>query len=120
MSDLKRDCIGFDETIADNLLSKRFRKRHRLGIACIAFPLGYCFFLVPIMVKMIDPRIAIALACIFISLALSYIHSIYRCPRCGTRPIGGVPGTTGILLFPKKCSKCKGPLLSDDKWSQGR
>jgi hypothetical protein len=53
-----------------------------------------------------------------IAIALAYVRFVYRCPRCGTVPSSGVAGTTGILLFPRKCQKCDAPLLPRHRWAQ--
>jgi hypothetical protein len=42
----------------------------------------------------------------------------YRCPRCGDPPKSSQVGTSGVLLFPKKCSKCGALLMPDHKWAQ--
>lgn len=42
----------------------------------------------------------------------------YRCPRCGDPPKSSQAGTSGVLLFPRKCSKCGAPLMPDHKWAQ--
>ena len=43
---------------------------------------------------------------------------VYRCPRCGDPPKSSQAGTSGVLLFPRKCSKCGAPLMPDHKWAQ--
>jgi hypothetical protein len=54
----------------------------------------------------------------FFLIGFSYIIFYYRCPRCGTIPTSSKAGTSGILLFPKKCSKCGAPLLPNHRWGQ--
>lgn len=50
-------------------------------------------------------------------LGLLVIYT-YRCPRCGDPPKSSQAGTSGVLLFPRKCSKCGAPLMPDHKWAQ--
>lgn len=50
-------------------------------------------------------------------LGLLIIYT-YRCPRCGDPPKSSQTGTSGVLLFPRKCSKCGAPLMPDHKWAQ--
>ncbi len=47
-----------------------------------------------------------------------FVFLIYRCPRCGDPPKSSQVGTSGVLLFPRKCSKCGAPLMPDHKWAQ--
>ncbi len=42
----------------------------------------------------------------------------YRCPRCGDPPKSKQAFTSGVLIFPRKCSKCGAPLMPDHKWAQ--
>jgi ribosomal protein S27AE len=54
---------------------------------------------------------------IFFATALLVIYT-YRCPRCGDPPKSHQGGTSGILIFPRKCSKCGAPLMPNHKWAQ--
>lgn len=59
----------------------------------------------------------------FFNFAVAYVSALlviytYRCPRCGDPPKSSQAGTSGVLLFPRKCSKCGAPLMSDHKWAQ--
>lgn len=51
--------------------------------------------------------------CVFL-----YVAVLYRCPRCGTQPTSSTPGTTGILLRPKRCAKCGATLLASGRRRQ--
>jgi hypothetical protein len=42
----------------------------------------------------------------------------YRCPRCGDPPKSRQAFTSGVLIFPRKCSKCAAPLMPDHRWAQ--
>jgi hypothetical protein len=113
-----RDYFGRDGSLSDEEASRRFKRRHGLGLWCGVLPL-FGFFAAGLLFIKLDGNL-LAFACgWFLGLTLLvYIGAVYRCPRCGTVPSSSVPGTSGVLLFPKKCPKCKAPLLPNHRWAQ--
>jgi ribosomal protein S27AE len=58
-----------------------------------------------------------------IQIIIGFVFSLltiytYRCPRCGDPPKSRQAFTSGVLIFPRKCSKCGAPLMPDHKWAQ--
>jgi hypothetical protein len=68
--------------------------------------------------RFIESNFAFVITIFVFFVMFFYALVYYRCPRCGTTPTSSRPGTTGVLLFPKRCSKCKAPLLPDHRWAQ--
>lgn len=114
----RQDCLGRDSGLDDAETSRRFMRRHSLGSWCGVLPfIG--FFVAGFLFSKFNGHIgAFAAGWICGLLLLAYVGLVYRCPRCGTVPSSSKPGTTGVLLFPKKCPKCKAPLLPHHRWGQ--
>jgi hypothetical protein len=108
--------LGRDCTLSDEETSRLFARRHGLGLWCGALP--FLGFFGAIWLSMDGNPWAFACAWLFGLTAFVYVGLIYRCPRCGTVPSSSTRGTTGVLLFPKKCPKCKAPLLPKHRWAQ--
>jgi hypothetical protein len=113
-----RDYLGRESTLSDEETSRRFTRRHGLGLWCAVLPFFGSFAAGWLFIKLDGNLWAFACGWFFIVSALVYVGLIYRCPRCGTVPSSSTPGTTGVLLFPKKCPKCKAPLLPKHRWAQ--
>lgn len=113
-----RDYLGRDSALSEEETSCRFIRRHKLGLWCGVLPLFGFFGAVWLSIKLDGNPWAFACAWFFFFLAFVYLGLVYRCPRCGTVPSSSAPGTTGVLLFPKKCPKCKAPLLPKHRWAQ--
>jgi hypothetical protein len=112
-------CIKGDSTLNATETAYIFGHRHKRGLICGAVPFGLFFLFIWAAAKELIPQwLAIVLGLLFFFIAFIYVMIYYRCPRCGATPISSKFGTTGILLFPKKCAKCKAPLLPDHKWAQ--
>ncbi len=113
-----KEYFGKDLTISDGEASRRFTKRHALGLWCAVLPF-FGFFAAGIGVAKLNGHIGLFVALwVFGLLILAYVAFVYRCPRCGKVPHSSQPGTTGVLLFPKRCSNCKAPLLPHHRWAQ--
>jgi hypothetical protein len=108
--------IGKDDTLSDDEVSRRFAARHRLGLWMALLPFVAFFGTAFISLEGRVWPVFVGAGCI--AAALAYVGFLYRCPRCGTVPSSSVAGTTGILLFPKKCPKCDVPLLPRHRWAQ--
>lgn len=92
-----------------------FRKRHSLLMYVVVLP-----WLLGMLLAYFREYISYLEIWILVLLLINafYLLIYYRCPRCGSTPISSQFGTIGILLFPKKCAKCKAPLLPDHRWGQ--
>jgi amino acid permease len=108
----------------DSLMSaenagKEFKNRYRRGLFLFLIPMAM-FFLVNWLIasQRVDSLIFSLMSVVSFFVLFFYALVYYRCPRCGTTPTSSRPGTTGVLLFPKICSKCKAPLLPDHRWAQ--
>jgi hypothetical protein len=114
----REEYLRRDSSLGDAEASRRFALRHRLGLWFGVLPfLG--FFLAGFVFAKFNGHLgAFAAGWICGLLLLAYVGLMYRCPRCGTVPSSSKPGTTGVLLFPKKCPKCKAPLLPNHRWGQ--
>lgn len=110
-----KDFLTKDESLSDELTAFRFRLRWRLGP--ILFLIPFLIFITSAFYVKKYP-VLMQFDWIFIVTAFIYGFFIYRCPRCGDHPKSSRVGTTGILFFPKKCAKCKAPLLPDHPWAQ--
>ncbi len=107
------------------LIKSSFKKRHKF---CVSFFVGSFVlnFAIPVLAIYVFgyPKQAYENSVVFVCLTLSFVLSIFyflfrfRCPRCNAVPASCEPGTSGILLFPKKCGKCGAPLLPDHPWAQ--
>lgn len=96
-----------------------FRKRHKKGWLLFLTPFAtFAIFVLLQASRLIESNFAFVITILVFSVMFFYALVYYRCPRCGTTPTSSRPGTTGVLLFPKKCSKCKAPLLPDHRWAQ--
>jgi hypothetical protein len=101
--------------LSNEEVHKEFHHRWKLGLMLFVFP-----FIMSFGVALFGGKhtYASVLVGIFNLTAFTYGFFIYRCPRCGDHPKSSRVGTTGILFFPKKCAKCKAPLLPDHPWGQ--
>lgn len=114
--------IKGDKSLSDSQATAIFKNRHAKGwyLAIIPF---FGFFLSIYLVAYFKNNpvlssIGFGLGWIQGLAVYFYVAILYRCPRCGTVPTSSAKGTTGVLLFPKKCSKCHAPLLPEHKWRQ--
>lgn len=113
-----KNFIGKDPSISDDEASRRFAKRHAAGLWCAVLPF-VGFFAAGFAVAKLNGHIgAFVIAWMLGLLLLAYVFLVYRCPRCGTVPHSSQPGTMGVLIFPKRCSKCKAPLLPRHRCAQ--
>jgi hypothetical protein len=113
-----KNYIGKDTDLSNEETSRRFTKRHALGLWCAVLPF-FGFFAAGYGLKQSNGHIAAELALWACGLtAFFYIALMYRCPRCGEVPSSAKRGTSGVLLFPKRCSQCKAPLLPNHRWGQ--
>lgn len=110
--------VGKDANLRSEQVAAIFAKRYRLGLWFAGIPFATVVVIGVLLVKKIIGNEAGLLFICCVLTILAYIHFIYRCPRCGEVPKSSTPGTTGVLLFPKKCSKCHAPLLPHHKWGQ--
>ncbi len=96
-----------------------FGKRYKSGLFFFLIPFAIFAALItlPQVSGLSEETVVLLAFCAFFVLFF-YALVYYRCPRCGSTPTSSRPGTTGVLLFPKKCSKCKAPLLPDHRWAQ--
>jgi lipopolysaccharide export LptBFGC system permease protein LptF len=108
-----------DLFLTDNEVSEEFRRRHRKAFfyvllpVCAVLAIAYLIYEDKKHYEWLAPIAGLALLILFF-----YVMIYYRCPRCASTPISTQFGTTGVLLFPKKCAKCKAPLLPDHKFGQ--
>jgi len=108
-----------DSALTNEQLSNEFRKRHSRGKYLFLIPIAVFVALVARPKNILfSEDLSIFLAFGVFLIAFFYALFYYRCPRCGTTPTSSKPGTTGVLLFPKKCSRCGAPLLPDHRWGQ--
>ena len=113
-----KNYIGKDAGLSNEEASRRFKKRHALLLWCVALPFFGCFAAIYAVVRT-NGHIAPQLGFWACGLtAFFYIALVYRCPRCGEVPSSSKRGTSGVLLFPKRCSRCKAPLLPNHRWGQ--
>jgi hypothetical protein len=114
--------IGWDENLAKSEVPAIFKRRHKTAFWNGVIPV-ICFGLIGYF-GTLDPSLKsyefyIFFAALFCFLwAYIFLMLSYRCPRCGQIPYSSLSRTGGILLFPKKCCKCKAPLLPDHPWAQ--
>ena len=115
--------IKGDKSLRDFQTAAIFKIRHAKGLYLAVIPfLG--LFLGGYIYSTLSTKTSFAISVVELTgflLTLPivfYVFILYRCPRCGTVPTSTAKGTTGVLLFPKKCSKCHAPLLPEHKWSQ--
>lgn len=108
-----------DLSLTDKEVENEFRTRHRRALLfvvlplCVVLTIAYLIYEDKKRYEWLVPMTGIGMLIIFF-----YVMIYYRCPRCGSTPISSQFGTTGVLLFPKKCAKCKAPLLPDHKLGQ--
>lgn len=114
----REDCAGHDGRLGDAETSRRFALRHKLGLWFGLMPFVGFFASGWIFMKFDGNSVAFGTAWFCGLLLIAYVALIYRCPRCGTVPSSSKRGTTGVLLFPKKCPRCKAPLLPNHRWGQ--
>jgi len=113
-----RDYVVKDLTISDEEASGRFAKRHALGLWCAVLPF-FGFFGAGIAAEALNEHVAVHVAGWLLGLLmLAYVFLVYRCPRCGMVPRSSQAGATGVLVFPKRCSNCRAPLLPKHRWAQ--
>ena len=107
-----------DSELSDDAAKTQFALRYKLGFWFAVLP-AFGFFGSSFLASKFPWGVYILLFGFLCFLTVfAYVVLLYRCPRCGTVPTSTKSGTTGILLFPKKCSKCKAPLLPDHRWGQ--
>lgn len=112
--------IKGDPSLQDSEVASEFGKRHARGLYLAVIPFVGFFGIIVISSSVfhrVEP-VTFFLAWFCMLAAFFYIVFVYRCPRCGTIPTSSKPMTTGVLLFPKKCSKCNAPLLPNHRWGQ--
>lgn len=114
--------IKGNSSLSDSEVADTFKKRHAKGLYLAVIPFGGFFAMAYVGVLVQNHSVLSIITFAFgwvLGLTIFfYIAILYRCPRCGTVPTSSAKGTTGVLLFPKKCSKCHAPLLPDHKWGQ--
>ena len=112
-------CIKGNPKLNDAEVANEFCKRHSAGIYFGLLPLFLFFFFIWLATQEILPQwVCFGMGLMSHVVVFFYVMIYYRCPRCGSTPISSQFGTTGVLLFPKKCAKCKAPLLPDHKLGQ--
>jgi hypothetical protein len=112
-------CLNGNSELNDTEVSDEFCKRHRAGVYFGFLPLLLFFLFIWLATQEILPQwVCFGLGLMSHVVVFFYVMIYYRCPRCGSTPVSSQFGTTGVLLFPKKCSKCKAPLLPDHKLGQ--
>ena len=113
-----KNYIGKDADLSNEETSRRFTKRHALGLWCVVLPF-FGFFAAGYGLKQSNGHLGVVFACwaCFFTMFI-YVALVYRCPRCGEVPSSAKRGTSGVLLFPKRCSQCKAPLLPNHRWGQ--
>ncbi|MFC5606214.1 hypothetical protein [Variovorax soli] len=109
-----------EPTLSDKEAARRFAKRHSLGLWLAVVP-GIGFFIAGFLPTKLTASgvpawIVVGVLC-FVPLFF-YVTVIFRCPKCGAHPTSSTPGTTGLLILPKRCAKCKAPLLPEHRWGQ--
>jgi ribosomal protein S27AE len=111
--------IKGDASLDDAKVVAEFRKRHRAGIYFVMIPMVF-IVAIAFLVATKKPGTEVLGDVVGILILTVFFYSLlyYRCPRCGTTPTSSKVGTTGVLLFPKKCSKCGAPLLPNHRWGQ--
>ncbi|QDL55361.1 hypothetical protein [Rhodoferax aquaticus] len=98
---------------------EEFRKRHKHGVFFFLIPMIlFSVFVIFPKGNLLSEETLVSLAFTAFFVLFFYTMLYYRCPRCGTTPTSSKPGTTGVLLFPKKCSRCGAPLLPNHRWGQ--
>ena len=112
--------IKGDKLLSDSQASAIFKSRHAKGLYLAIIPFFGCFLSAYLAAYLKNNHSLSSVAFTFGAIQgltiVFYVFILYRCPRCGTVPTSSAKGTTGVLLFPKKCSKCHAPLLPDHKW----
>lgn len=111
--------VGQDLSLSSDKAAQLFAKRYALRFWCAGLPFGTFFSTILWSYYCETAEIFTFILGWLCGLTiLAYIHFVYRCPRCGEVPKSSTPGTTGVLLFPKKCSRCHAPLLPNHRWGQ--
>lgn len=109
-----------DPALSNDETSRRFAKRHALGIWLGVLP-GIGFFAsiwLGVKLKQGAGHLSFVVGVLCFFCLFLYVLVLYRCPRCGTHPSSSIPGTSGLLFFPKKCPRCKAPLVPNHRWAQ--
>jgi hypothetical protein len=117
----ERNYIGTDDP---KVISDVFRRRHRIcGV----------LFVLALLLNTVLPIICIKVFGVskesyeawglhytgfLIFVAVPYILFRYRCPRCNAVPGFSQAGTSGVPLFPERCSNCGAPLLPNHRLAQ--
>jgi hypothetical protein len=111
--------IKGDSRMSAEDAGKDFKNRYVKGSFLFLFPMAMFFLLNWLIASHRVDSLIFSLMSVF-SFFVMFFYALvyYRCPRCGTTPTSSQAGTTGVLLFPKRCSKCKAPLLPDHRWAQ--
>lgn len=99
-------------------VQRRFERRYALGLWCAVIPF-FGFFAAGVAVAKSQGNIFFfALGWALGLTLLVYVGLVYRCPRCGAVPVSSKTGTSGVLLVPKRCARCKSTLLGERRWAQ--
>lgn len=109
-----------DPALSNDETSRRFAKRHALGLWLGVLP-GIGFFVsiwLGVRLEQGAGHLSFVLGVLCFFCLFLYVLVLYRCPRCGQHPSSSIPGTSGLLFFPKKCSRCKAPLVPNHRWGQ--
>lgn len=108
--------FGGNPDLSDGEASQIFLFRWKLGLWLFLIPFLCSFATFAISLEGGNWPIFLGAGLLFI--AIIYISIIYRCPRCGVVPKSSAAWTSGVLLFPRRCSNCKATLLPSQYWSQ--
>jgi hypothetical protein len=115
------DQIKSSTFVDDQAVMAEFSRRHKISSFLFLFCFAVFFFL-PVVERHLhlaegDGRVT-DLWFFLVVVTAGYILLRYRCPRCNAIPNSSQTGTSGILLFPRKCSKCGAPLMPNHRWAQ--
>ena len=103
--------------LSDAAVPQEFSKRYALGLWLGLLPAIGFFAGIYLGINVSEGApYFFALAVVCFHCLFFYVAVLYRCPRCGTIPTSTIPGTTGIPFRPQRCNKCRGELLSVDRW----
>jgi TRAP-type uncharacterized transport system fused permease subunit len=111
--------FGKDWTRSKEENVRIFKKRHKLAVWMVFLPLAL------LLMNFVSEKYyfgysakMFVLDIIWILPLLFYMFVIYRCPKCGQTPYSSQNRAQGVLFFPKKCVRCKAPLLPDHPFGQ--
>jgi hypothetical protein len=107
------------------LIERIFKRRHKIALiaAILAVPgnIAYSYFfriIVGIPKESYEDNYLFIFNVATLFFAFFYTCLRYRCPRCNAVPKSDQVGTSGVLLFPKKCANCDAPLMPHHRWAQ--